>query len=80
MGDNKMAYKYTIEQAVNKAIVLDKLTDQLKEFVVEADRNLEANLDDQQKIVLQANRDISDLWLQLIVRLESLKNKGEVTT
>ena len=75
-----MAYKYTIEQAVNKAIVLDKLTDQLKEFVVEADRNLEANLDDQQKIVLQANRDISDLWLQLIVRLESLKNKGEVTS
>ena len=74
-----MAYKYTIEQAVNKAIVLDKLTDQLKEFVVEADRNLEANLDDQQKIVLQANRDISDLWLRLIVRLESLKNKGEVT-
>ncbi len=81
-----MAYKYTKAQALQKAIILDKLTDTLKANIADADRSLqttrsdEASADwDSETASIQSAREMSACYLRLIELLDGRDFEGEVT-
>lgn len=74
-----MAYKYTQAQALQKAIILDKLTDTLKSNIADADRSLQTPRDAVAQAGVTCTRDISACYLRLIELLDDLEFEGEVT-
>ena len=74
-----MAYKYTQAQALQKAIILDKLIDTLKGHVADADRSLQTPRDAVAQAGVQAFRDTSANYLELVELLQRMEFEGEVT-
>ena len=75
-----MAYKYTQAQALQKAIILDKLIDTLKGHVADADRSLQTPRDAVAQAGVQAFRDTSANYLELVELLQRMEFEGEVTS
>lgn len=75
-----MAYKYSKEQALQKAIILDKLTDTLKSNIADADRNLQTTRGDVATAYVQSAREMSACYLRLVELLNGLEFEGEVTS
>ncbi len=74
-----MAFKYTQAQALQKAIILDKLIDTLNSRIADADRSLQKTRGDVATAYVQSCRDTSANYLQLIELLEGIEFEGEVT-
>ena len=75
-----MAYKYTKEEALQKAIILDKLTMTLQRFVADADVSLKTPRDDVAHASVKSFRDTTANVLELIELLERTPFRGEVTS
>jgi hypothetical protein len=78
-GDNEMAYKYSKEQALQKAIILDKLIDTLNSRIADADRSLQTPRDAVAQAGVQASRDTSANYLELVELLQRMEFDGEIT-
>lgn len=74
-----MAYKYSKEQALQKAIILDKLIDTLNSRIADADNVLQTPRSDVAKAHVQSCRDTSANYLELIELLQRMEFEGEVT-
>ena len=74
-----MAYKYSKEQALQKAIILDKLIDTLNSRIADADKSLQTPRDAVAQAGVQACRDTSANYLELIELLQRMEFDGEIT-
>ena len=74
-----MAYKYSKDQALQKAIILDKLIDTLNSHVADADRSLQTPRDAVAQAGVQAFRDTTANYLQLIELMQRCDFDGEIT-
>lgn len=75
-----MAYKYTQAQALQKAIILDKLTATLKSNIADADRSLQTSRDAVTQTGVQSARDMAACYLRLIELLDGLEFEGELAS
>jgi hypothetical protein len=74
-----MAYKYSKEQALQKAIILDKLIDTLNSRIADADRSLQTPRDAVAQAGVQSSRDTSANYLELVELLQRMEFDGEIT-
>jgi len=74
-----MAYKYTQAQALQKAIILDKLVNEMHQNQHRASQNLEITENPFFLARVEGVRDTNALLLELVELLGEMKFEGEVT-